>query len=248
MPFSRLLTALLFSAASSGCVVFEEPIRTDAGQRDGGSDAGPRDASTGDAGVRDAGTDGGPSDAGPFDAGPFDAGPFDAGPPSCVVASIPTFDDCRGNVVINEVDGSGEDFIEIYNRGTSQVNVSNWIIADDNAGTPDINEGAIIPIGTMLPPGGFLYVWANLGAPQPGLRTTDCIPGAPPPCLHSAWGISGSGERVYLLDDALTVVCTFQLPAAIFPAESFGRIGDGSAQLCPNDPTPGEVNEPSSMR
>jgi hypothetical protein len=118
----RFDALLIFALA--GCAVFEPPLE----RRDGGAqsvDSGGRDTAV----ARDSGSDASP------DAG-FDAA-TDA-PPSCVVESIMAVDMCTGDVVINEVDGSGDDFIEIYNRGTVAVNVSNWVISDDNAGAPDV--------------------------------------------------------------------------------------------------------------
>ena len=173
---------------------------------------------------------------------------MDAAMTSCVVPSIVTTDDCAGDVVINEVDGSGDDFIEIHNRGTVAVNLSNYIITDGTDDTPSVAEGVVIPIGTVLEPGRHIYVWANLTAPQPGIRTADCIPESPPPCLHSSWGVSAGGEMVYLLDDALAIVCKFKYPGAVFGNEAFGRVEDGATTLCPTDPSPGEPNLASSLR
>jgi hypothetical protein len=164
------------------------------------------------------------------------------------VTSIVVTDDCTGAIVINEVDGSGDDFIEIYNRSSEAVNVSNYVVSDDNAGAPDVADGVVIPVGAVIEPHRYLYVWANLESPQPGLREVDCIPGAPPPCLHSAWGISAGGERVYLLNDVLEVVCNFEYPGSVFGGEAFGRVEDGETTLCPTAPTPGETNTASTLR
>lgn len=179
---------------------------------------------------------------------PMDAGQDAAAMTSCVVANIVTTDDCPGDIVINEIDGSGNDFIEIYNRGTAAVNISNYVITDGTDDTPAVAEGVQIPVGTVLDPGRYIYVWANLAAPQPGLRTTDCIPATPPPCLHSSWGISAGGEMAYLLDDTLSVVCKFKYPSAVYGSESFGRVQDGATTLCPTSPTPGEANVVSMNR
>lgn len=192
--------------------------------------------------------DGGETEDAAMDSSMMEDGGGDSGPPSCVVPSIVTVNDCTGNIVINEVDGSGEDFIELYNRGTTPVNISGYVITDGTDDTPSVAEGVVVPDGTVLDPGRFIYVWANLDAPQPGIRTADCMPNSPPPCLHSNWGINAGGEMTYLLDDTLTVVCKFRYPSAVFGGESFGRYVDGTEMLCPTDPTPGEVNVPSTAR
>lgn len=243
----ELPVSILAATLVSGCVVFEPPT----GDRRG-SDA----SLVHDTGARDAFVPGNDAWSAPDAWSSPDAysEPIDAAMPpadayrSCVVASIVTFDDCTGPVVINEVDGSGEDYVEIYNRSDAPVNLSNWVLTDDNAGSPDVAEGTIVPVGTVLEPHRFLFLWANLTAPQPGIRTDDCLPGAPPPCMHASWGISASGERVYLLDDALAIVCAFQYPSSVFGGEAFGRVVDGTDVLCPTNPTPGEANVASTMR
>lgn len=224
LPNPFVLLAML--ALCAGCSVFEPPL--------GDTQGGPDGAIGGDGAVSE-------------DGSANDDGGMDAAAPSCVVPSIVSVDDCAGPVVINEVDGSGDDFIEIHNRGTVPVNISGYVITDGTDDTPSVAEGVVVPAGTVLDPGRHLYVWANLTSPQEGLRT-DCIPGAPPPCMHSSWGISAGGEMVYLLDNTLQIACKFEYPGAVFGNEAFGRVSDGATTLCPTDPTPGEANEPSSFR
>lgn len=258
---SAALSVLLLSSA---CTVFEPPLGRDAGtsvdpddvKTDSGSekeDAGgaEEDASQGrddggapqeDASVEDAGGD---------DAGEEQDASDDAGG-SCALLGVDLMDQCAGQIVINEIDGSGDDFIEIYNRGETAVNLSNYVLADDSGGNPDVADGVVIPAGTVLEPQRFLYVWANI-PPDPTYTGPDkfyddCIAGAPPPCLHIDWGISASGERVYLLNDALQVICAVSYPNAVFGGEALGRIPDGSDVLCPTMPTAGEINEPSTLR
>jgi hypothetical protein len=247
-----MLTArsVLLSMLLTGCVVFEEPISGDAGRvtlDSGGADGG----MSGDAG-RDAGMsglDGGMVDGGP-DAG-MDAG-TDAGPPSCVVPTIVSRDNCEGSdIVINEVDGAGSgnaDFVEIYNRGASAVDISGWLIADGSSASPDTGEATAVPSGTVLDPNRFIYIWANQKEMfMPGWQTgAMCFPGAPPMCLHSSWGIGMSGDYLYLLDRDFNIVCTLQYPTGLFSEEAFGRVPDGSTTLCPTVPTPGEANTRST--
>jgi hypothetical protein len=180
-----------------------------------------------------------------------DAGTPDAGQPSCVVPTINPMDVCSGDIVINEMDGSGDDFVEIYNRSDHDVNISNWLIADDSGGNPSVAEGAIFPPGTVLESHRFLYVWSNL-APEPGggggMLYTTCIPSTPPPCLHSQWGVTAGGERLFLLNADLQIVCAVNYPNAVFGGEAFGRIPDGSDTLCPTKPSAGNPNVRSTLR
>ncbi len=263
---TRGLSGVLLASAA-GCSVFEAPL-PDASIDDGavGADDASTDAAVvspvdanmiADVGVdaiADAGTDSAGADgstpATDDGAVETDAG-TDAAEPSCVLTGVDVMDVCSGDVVINEVDGSGDDFVEIYNRGDVAVNISGWVIADDSGGSPDVSEGAIVPNGTVLEAKRFLYVWANLSPEpggNPGLLFDTCIPGAPPPCLHTEWGVSASGERLYLLNGSLTLVCAVNYPNAVFGGEAFGRIPDGSSQLCPTKPTPGESNVRSTLR
>lgn len=245
----------LACALLAGCAVFEAPIDRDAGRitvdagrfdaGNGVSDAGP------DAGMieTDGGRDGGMVETDAGRDGGMDAG-MDAGPPSCVVPGIVAIDLCPGDIVINEIDGSGPgmaDFVEIYNRGVDPVDISGWVIADGTMTSPDVAGGVVVPAGTVLDPGRFIYVWCNLDtAAMPGWQTDMCMPGAPPMCLHSSWGVGSSGDYVYILDDSLVIQCELQYPSGVFADEAFGRVPDGATTLCPTAPTPGETNRRST--
>ncbi|MET0287836.1 MAG: lamin tail domain-containing protein [Polyangiales bacterium] len=247
-------------AASAGCSVFEPPIdstmqpgpvegadaQVDA-QADAQADSDATVVDTGLPPAVDADVDAFVPDVGVEDAG------SDAGPPapSCKLANFDPMDMCTGPIVINEVDGSGDDFVEIYNRGDVAVNIGGWLIADDSGGSPDVPEGAVFPQGTILEPKRHVYLWANLQPEpggNPGLLFNACIPSSPPPCLHTEWGVSGQGERLYLLNSALELVCAVSYPGQIFANEAFGRTPDGSDTLCPTNPTPGAINVVSSVR
>lgn len=58
-------------------------------------------------------------------------------------------------VVINEVKaaGAGNDWIELYNGGTSAANVGGWTLRDD-----DPAHGFVIPAGTIIPGGAYLAI------------------------------------------------------------------------------------------
>ncbi|MFT3926634.1 MAG: lamin tail domain-containing protein [Myxococcales bacterium] len=257
---SRLFLLTVFGAGTLGCSVFEEPIQSegplqasDSGSHQQGDDAGNPPLVKSDAG-EDAASDASSSDAASSsspDAGTDASTPApDAGEKSCQLM-IDLMDECaNSDIVINEIDGSGEDFVEIYNRGDSPVNISGYVIADDSAGAPAVAEGAVIPAGTVLDPKRFLYLWANLppeAEPNPGLLYQNCIPGTPSPCLHAEWGVSAGGERIYLLNDKLEVICAVTYNG-VYGGEALGRIPDGSNALCPTNPTAGESNVVSSLR
>lgn len=219
LTLGRNAWSLVFLSCAASCVVFEKPIVES-------------DAATDEQDM------------------PITAEPDAEIPMACAIKSAEAMDDCSGDIVINEIDGSGQDFVELYNRGDAPVNLSNWVIANDSGGNPDVADGTIIPVGTVLEPKRFLYVWANLEKEvitEPKLFE-ECIPGSPPPCLHSRWGVSAGGERLYLLDNELSLVCGLTYPGTIFGGEAFGRFPDGSTLLCATEPKPGEPNVLSSLR
>lgn len=110
-------------------------------------------------------------------------GRYPDGTPGFVELESPTLGVANGSVaplrrdiVINEImyhpiSGSDKDeFIELYNRGTSPVNVGQWRFED--------GVNFTIPIGTIIQPGGYLVVAkdrTNLLARHPGLSTAVVI-------------------------------------------------------------------------
>lgn len=256
-----LLVLSALGTSFLGCTMFEAPA-IDAGlpsnaedddQNMGdGSDAGPKGGNH-DAGKVDTSEDPLPDASSEPDVHTPDASApsNDAAPKSCEIPGLNLMDECaNSDIVINEIDGSGEDFVEIYNRGNAPVNISGYVIADDSAGAPAVAEGAVIPAGTVLDPKRFLYLWANLPPetePNPGLLYQNCIPGTPSPCLHSEWGVSAGGERIYLLNDKLEVICAVTYNG-VYGGEALGRIPDGAGALCPTNPTAGESNVVSTLR
>ena len=63
-----------------------------------------------------------------------------------------------GNIVINEINynspdnNNAGDWIELYNAGTSDIDLSAWYFEDES------NEFFAIPVGTILPAGGYLVL------------------------------------------------------------------------------------------
>ena len=67
----------------------------------------------------------------------------------------------RGNVTINEVAPSplsGQDWVEIVNRGAAPVDISGWFFTDA-VDRPD--HFYVFPAGTTLEPAQYLIVWAD---------------------------------------------------------------------------------------
>lgn len=70
--------------------------------------------------------------------------------------------DAYNSVVINEInfksadDFDTKDWVELYNTTDAAINISGWKLADEN-----LDEAFIIPVGTIIPPYGYVVVCAN---------------------------------------------------------------------------------------
>lgn len=96
-------------------------------------------------------------------------------------------------VVINEImasnvssasdqDGEYDDWIELYNKSNTPIDISRWILTDN----PSNFDKYRIADGTILQPDNYLIVWADENGKQTG--------------LHANFKLSASGEEVFLLD------------------------------------------------
>ncbi|MGW4778819.1 lamin tail domain-containing protein [Streptomyces filamentosus] len=105
-------------------------------------------------------------------------------------------DDVRVNEVVTT--GSVEDSIELYNKGTSAVDVSGWILKDDDNGSK-----YTIAAGTTLAPGGF--------------RAFD---------VHGKFGLGSSDKARLYLPDGSTLVDSHTWTGHSAP--SWSRCPDGT--------------------
>jgi hypothetical protein len=76
-----------------------------------------------------------------------------------------SIDDLAGDVTLNEFSSKGDDFVEIYNQGDSQVDIGGWILTDDvEVGKIDNYDPAadlekfVFPAGTVIAAQAFLAV------------------------------------------------------------------------------------------
>ena len=134
----------------------------------------------------------------------------------------------NGDVVINEVlakSDNTDDWIELYNKGTSAVDLSGWSITDD-AGSEEVPWP--FPAGTTIEAGGFILIWANDGDGGD---------------LSADFKLSKDGETVTLIDgnDAISSEVTFP---ALEDEESAARTTDGGSEWTISiESTPGESNQ-----
>ncbi len=131
---------------------------------------------------------------------------------------------------ITDESGDNEDWIEIYNEGTSDVDLAGYYMSDDPSEPTlwQIESGN--PALTTVPAGGFLILWAD--------KDTD------DGSNHLDFKLGASGEDILLLaPDGVTIIDQISFLQQVEDV-SFGRIGDGA-----NDfdffatPTPGASND-----
>jgi hypothetical protein len=130
------------------------------------------------------------------------------------------------SATIADEDGDFEDWIELYNAGTSAVNLEGFGLSDNYAQ----------PFKWVLPAitlnaGEYLLIWAS--------GKNRVAPDAP---LHTNYGISAAGEEVLLTHPDGTRLDS--LPAIAIPTDvSIGRKPDGTSDwYFFTEPTPGAAN------
>lgn len=150
-------------------------------------------------------------------------------------------------VVINEIQATGEDWVELVNTGANPVDLGGYGLADtDNAsGGPKVDAAARFPNGTTVAPGDRVFVVAEQD-PAAGVGPHDvCLSvGGPASCFYATWGVSGAnGEKIFLLavDDSIVAEGEYPMNAATAP-NTWGRLPDGTGDFQETAPTPGEAN------
>lgn len=123
-------------------------------------------------------------------------------------------------------DGEYDDWIELYNNGTSSIDISGYFLTDDPA---DLTQWTF-PLGTVIGPDSYLIIWAD-DDEQEG--------------LHATFKLSGSGESVILIDANNVIVD--EIDYAEQTADiSFARIPNGTGDFQLSAPTFATSNESTS--
>ncbi len=155
-------------------------------------------------------------------------------PPATAPTSQATAPGAVTNPRINEVlavnqtsllnNGSMPDYIELFNAGTTSLDIGDYSLTD-HVNSP---RKFVFPAGTVLAPGAYLTVLA------------DSAPGDT--YLHTGFSLRSEGEAVYLFDSLAHGGS--QLDSVVFGAQiadySIGRQSNGSWTL--NTPTPDAAN------
>jgi hypothetical protein len=124
----------------------------------------------------------------------------------------------QDDVVINEVNSSGADFLELMNTGAAAVDVSGWKITDN-----DPTHLYVLPAGTSIPAGGLLLIEGD-GSTAP---------------LHLTFGL-GSADAAIVYTPYDVVVDQHAWTAHVASAS---RCADGTgAFLAGTAATPGALN------
>lgn len=150
-----------------------------------------------------------------------------------------------GDVVINEIQAEGDDWVEIINTGASAVDLEAFGLTDaDDTGAPRIDRAVRFPAGVELGADELFVVVAD----QPESSTaveTDCLMGAVSECLFADWGIGAAdGDTLFILDAENNVVAKTKYPAnAATAGNSWSRVPDGTGAFESAAATPGAFNE-----
>ncbi len=133
-------------------------------------------------------------------------------------------------VIADPVDGNYEDWLELYNAGTNEVDLSNYGLTD-SLGNP---RKWVISNGVTIAAGGFLLIWA------------DSEPQQNPNGVHASWSLSKSGEAIGLYTPDNIAVDTVTFGAQALNVGE-GRWWDGQANIYTMGlATPGSPNVRSS--
>ena len=138
------------------------------------------------------------------------------------------------NLVINEVmssnqktiydeDGESSDWLEIFNGGTVQINLTGYALSDDTLQTKKWIFG-----NTTINPGEHLIVFAS-GKNRKGTK------------LHTNFNINADGETLIFSNAQGVLINKIKVPA-LTPDISYGRTSDGSSNWMLQIPTPGTAN------
>src|SRR6185369_1744147 len=154
------------------------------------------------------------------------------------------------SVAFNEISAAGDEWLELYNTGSSDVDLRNYAIADTDktSGAPRTTKAMRFPSGTKLPKGGFVLVLLGKSNSTPGPYSADaCLPGVAVGCFYALFSVSQTrGEAVHLLAPDNTSVANVIYPANLeFEAGtdlSACRIPDGTGEFTTCTQSPGAAN------
>lgn len=196
--------------------------------------------------VEDATSSPDASDASTTPVAPPDAAP-DAALGRC--ANWPRADAAAPRVVVNEIQGEGTDWFELWNDSDSLADISSWMVADLDEGTgcPKLGgEQFVAPPGTTIAARSALIVLAGQANGSHAGPHTTCFPGAAPPCYYAKFGLSSTrGDALFLMQPGTAIVDEGQYPAnAASSGRTWGRFPNATGAFASTASTPGATNTP----
>ena len=124
-------------------------------------------------------------------------------------------------------DGEFDDWVELYNLGADDIDMSGYFLSDDFA-TP---EKWTFPAGAIIPAGGYLIVWADDDEEQDG--------------LHAPFKLSAGGEQLMLTRADGLLIDSLTFPEQTTDV-SYGRFPNGTGRFGTMTPTFGAMNSGTS--
>ena len=115
-------------------------------------------------------------------------------------------------------DGEYDDWIELYNNGSTTIDLEGYFLSDDGT---DLMLWTF-PAGASIAPNGFLIVWADKDDTQAG--------------LHADLKLSASGESIYLSDANGDIIDDVTYTAQTTDV-SYARIPNGTGNFQAGAPT-----------
>ncbi|MFW5852386.1 MAG: CotH kinase family protein, partial [Bacteroidota bacterium] len=125
--------------------------------------------------------------------------------------------------------GNYADWIELYNTGSSTINIGGYFITDNN----DEPRKWQIPTGTSISGNDYLLIWCD------GLTTE----------LHTNFKLSGSkGEKLYIYSSNMLLLDSVTFPP-LTTDYTYGRVTDGTGQWAKlANPTPDAQNDSETIK
>jgi hypothetical protein len=134
------------------------------------------------------------------------------------------------NPIADPADGHFDDWFELYNPGNDPIDLKDYYLTDDLADPRQY----MIPAGYVVPPHGFLLVWADNDTNQNSTNRPD---------LHVSFQLSKNGEAIGLFaPNGSTAIDTVTFGPQTNDV-SQGRFADGAETIYfMTSPTPGQPN------
>lgn len=132
---------------------------------------------------------------------------------------------------VTDETGSRPDWVELYNKGKTDADLSGWMLADSlSAG-----KAFVFPEGTVLPAGACAVIYCA--------RYYDAQPGGP---YHAPFRLSAQGDALLLYDANGSVMESVNIPA-LGADQVYARANSTGAFAVSSDCTPGMPNTPENI-